>query len=303
MSQTNLSISQTQRGEYWGIPSMVQGTFQFAKNLVTWEGRDVSQLDDATFLRQDAWQNNLRLLSTNHPVMPISSLTTKEMYCWLTKDSYIIEGYQSVKTQKEAKSAEAFICWLRTGVIAGIACAFFKQFLFNFNCLETLGELECRVLAGEMISQPATIAKIGFFAGVWFTTGCFLHSLGKYGLYGYLKGIKLNDDLFYVYKVTADSVRSAFWNAVDNNDEATARSIYEQVKMIKNNFKDYKEEMISYLEIDPAKFEAKIRPFYLLIEDLQTQKMEELFPKKKVENIVVDAVPPNDSIIITEAEK
>jgi hypothetical protein len=304
MTQTQTSFSQTQ--SYWEIPgSILLGKFQFAKDLVTWEGHDVSQMNDSDFLREGAWQDNLRLLSANNIKMPISSLTTKKIYSQLNKDSYIAEGFSSVKAQKEAMTFKAYMCWVRSGVIIGITYAFFKQFLLNFNCLEKLSETECQILMSENIAQPATLAKISFAAGMWITTGFLLYSLGKFGLYGYLKEKQQNDDLFHIYKTTANSARATFWKAVEEKDELTARSIYKQVKAIKNNFYKYKQELISYLEIKESEFEKKIRPFDVLMEDLLSQKIDVLFTnlEETIENKVIDSDTQEQVIDIQEEKK
>ena len=248
-----------------------------AKSLVTWEGRSVSQLDDALFLRKGMWEENLKLLSNVSNSLSFTGLTTKELYAWQPKETHIAQGFSSIKNQKQAQASEAYIHWLQIGAVTGVALAFFKAMQFNFNCLSEYSERDCRILYGAALSQPATFAQAAYAAVLWSLAGWLLNQLGNYGLRGFIKERQLAQDLFSVYKTTAESARSAFWSAVDGKDEAGARKIYEQARIIKDLSDHYKNLTTLHLGVSPADYEKMIRPFQVFLEELLSQDIDFLF--------------------------
>lgn len=275
---------------YWQLPgSLLRGALSFGKSFVTWEGRDVSQINDAEFLRKGVWEENMNLLSNAIHKTSVTALMTKDVYRWQPKETYISAGFDSVQKQKEAQASRAFIRWLQIGAVGGVAYLFFKAMQFNFHCLGELSERDCRILYGERISQPAMVAQIAVASCLWSLGGLLLNNLGDFGLRGFIQERKLTRNLFSIYRNTADSARTAFWNAVDRQDQVAARKIYGQVQSIKNASEYIKSANITNLGLSADHYAKMIRPFNLLIEDLLSQDIGALFLRYEVKKEIAGA--------------
>jgi len=285
MNQTHLSLAiLIQKVEFRHISAALwQGALNFGKSLVTWEGRSVSQIKEAEFLRNGAWEENLILLSSATNLNSVTALTTKEFYCWQPKETYILEGFSSTREQKNAKASHSFMRWLQIGAVAGVAYGFFKAMQFNFTCLGEFDERSCRVMYGELLSHPSTWAKAAFASGWWILGGWMMSNLGDFGLRGFIKEKKLMKDLMMIYKLTAESARASFWRAVDNQDKPAAQKIYDQAKLIKNTLDFYTDSMMLNMGISAKDVTAIINPFHLLVEDLLSNDIDTLFPSLKAQ--------------------
>jgi len=282
--------------------SWPQSMIRYAKNFVTWEGHDISQLRDDQFLRKGEWENNLKVLADASRSLS-NTLTTKEFWQWLPKNFYIAEGRNSLKEQKEGLASAAYRRWLTIGLAAGLGYAFFKAMQFNFQCL---GEFEdpdyrahhnifiwdpavlpqaafehCNVRYGQALSQPVVLTKAAFGAIAWCVTGLWAHSLGDFGLKGSIKERLLLRNLITIYKETANSAHMAFWKAVDDHNETKARGIYDQIQAIKNSSGYHKTWTTLNLGLSPEDYDKMLRPFHILIEEVLKQDLNVLFRQPK----------------------
>lgn len=279
MNLINLKTAHAHLDGLLNIPkSLLQKALKSGKGFITWEGRDVSQINDGEFLRKEASdEENLTLICKAAATLSKTALMTKDFYRWLPKSSYISEGFKSYEDQMKAKSKQAFNHWLQIGVLGGGSIALFKAFQLNFNCLNEMDESDCRIQYGEAIFRPATLAKLAFATGVWVLAGLLINDLSDFGLRGVVKEYQLTQDLFSIYKTTTVAARIAFWEAVDRKDEEKAQKIYQQAQTMKNSKEYYKSFMNLHLGIEPSDYKKANRYFDLFIEDVLSQDLKALF--------------------------
>jgi hypothetical protein len=265
-------------------PSLSQGVIRQAKNLVTWEGRDISKTTDDDFLRKGDWENNLKLLANLSRSLK-SGATTKELWQWQTKFSYISEGLNSKTEQKNLLASAAYRRWLAIGLATGVGYAFFKAMQLNFQCLgefdAAVAEAECNIRYGQAMSQPAMLTKAAFGAVAWCAAGLWIHALGDFGLHGYFKERQMKSRLTDIYKDTANSTLIAFWKEVDDRNETKAREIYQEVQAVKNSSAYHKMWTTLNLDYTSEDYDKMLRPFQILIEEVLKQDLKALFSQPK----------------------
>ena len=254
---------------------VVKETLGYTKSYFTWKGRDITLINNESFLSQNNWEHNLEILSKITPASSTASLMTKKIYQWLPDNSLLAEGCTNLKDQFDQLSSESYAKWLTHGIAAGITLVFLKAMQVNLNCLdqyEIINEehmRECMINYGQFLSQPGRIAQVVVASGAWALIGFLNQTLGDFGLRGYITQQSLTKDLSKIFSRTADSARQAFWNAVDRGDQKVAQEIYEKAKQIKVLLPYMKKTISRELTISDTAFAKMMRPFDIFIEDVQ----------------------------------